>query len=533
MNPLDRIIAAVSPETALKRECARRTLHRIQNSGYGNYGASLTKKELKGWNSAGGSATEDVQENLSTLRVRARDLYMGAPIATGALKTYRTNVVGSGLTPKPVIDAEALRITEEQADALEKQISREFNLWADSTACDAERMSTFYELQQMAFLNWLMSGDVFVLLQTKERAGTPYQTCIQLIEADRVCTPGNYLDISSDEKIVGGVEVNDKGEVVAYHICKRHPLSYRGTALDRENFVRVEAYGAVTGRRNVLHVMSRERIGARRGVPILAPVIEALKQLGRYTEAELDAAVVQGFQAMVIQQPIASAEVPLGEVGEAGEESDAEFAQSQNKGEIKLGPGAIVDLAPGEEMKPFLPSRPNATFDGFVNAIAKQIGTALELPHELLLKQFTASYSASRAALLEAWKSFDQQRDWMTEKLCQPVYEEWLSEAVALGRIDAPGFFADPMIRKAYCAAQWYGPTQGQLDPVKEVEAAELRVRYGFSTRAREAMELTGTDIRDNLITAKRENELMEEAGFNMEPMKPIVTQEERKDELT
>ena len=280
--------------------------------------------------------------------------------------------------------------------------------------------------------------------------------------------------------------------------------------------------------RDTTHVMNRERIGARRGVPILAPVIEALKQLGRYTEAELDAAVVQGFQAMIIQKPMESAEIPLGEVGDAGEDTDAEFAQSKNKGEIKLGPGAIVDLAPGEEMKSFLPSRPNATFDGFVNAIAKQIGTALELPHELLLKQFTASYSASRAALLEAWKSFDQQRDWMTEKMCQPVYEEWLSEAVALGRIDAPGFFVDPIIRKAYCAAQWYGPTQGQLDPVKEVEAAELRVRYGFSTRAREAMELTGTDIRDNLITAKRENELIKEAGFDM---KPIVKQEERKDE--
>ena len=68
---------------------------------------------------------------------------------------------------------------------------------------------------------------------------------------------------------------------------------------------------------------------------------------------------------------------------------------------------------------------------------------------------------------------------------------------------------------------------------MKEVEAAELRVRYGFSTRAREAMELTGTDIRDNLITAKRENELMKEAGFDMEPIEPIATQEARKDELT
>ena len=515
MNPLDRIIAAVSPETALKRECARRALHRIQNSGYGNYGASLTKKELKGWNYAGGSATEDVQENLSTLRVRARDLYMGAPIATGALKTYRTNVVGSGLTPKPVIDAEALGITEEQADALEKRISREFSLWADSTACDAERMSSFYELQQMAFLNWLMSGDVFVLLQTRERTGTPYQTCIRLIEADRVCTPGDYLDISSDEKIVGGVEFDENGEVIAYYICKRHPLSYRGIVPDKDKFIRVEAYGKLTGRRNILHVMTRERIGTRRGVPILAPVIEAMKQLGRYTEAELAAAVVQGFQTMVIQKPLASAEVPIGEVGE----DEDTFLQKQDEGEIRLGPASIVDLAPGEEMKPWLPSRPNATFDQFVNSISKQIGTALEIPHELLLKQFTASYSASRAALLEAWKSFDQWRDWMTEKMCQPVYEEWLSEAVALGRIDAPGFFADPMIRKTYCNAQWYGPTQGQLDPVKEVEAAELRVRHGFSTRAREAMEITGTDFRDNVMTAKRENELMTEAGLKIEPI--------------
>lgn len=49
---------------------------------------------------------------------------------------------------------------------------------------------------------------------------------------------------------------------------------------------------------------------------------------------------------------------------------------------------------------------------------------------------------------------------------------------------------------------------------MKEVEAAERRVRYGFSTRAKESMELTGTDFWDNIRTAKRENELMREAGL-------------------
>lgn len=509
MNRLDKIIGYLSPKAALDRARARARLELVENSGYGNYGASLVKKALKGWVTGGGSAAEDIHENLSTLRVRSRDLYMGVPLATGALKRYRTNVVGSGLTPKPVIDSEALHMTEEQADALEKQISREFALWADSTSCDAERLSSFYELQQLAFLNWLMSGDVFALLQTKERAGCPYTTCIQLVEADRVCTPGDLYDLEIDEKALGGVEVDDTGEVVAYHICNHHPLSCRGVN-SRDDWVRVEAYGKATGRRNVLHVMTRERIGARRGVPLLAPVIEALKQLGRYTDAELIAAVVNGYMAVFIETEEPRDEKPMGEVEDA---LDAPVDQKDGDS-IEWGPGSVVDLAPGEKAKAVTPGRPNSNFDGFVSSIARQIGAALELPYELLMEQFTSSYSASRAALLEAWKAFSQWRDWMVEKFCQPIYEEWLTEAVARGRINAPGFFAEALVRKTYCNAQWYGPTQGQLDPVKEVQAAEDRVCSGFSTRAKEAMELTGTDFRENIRIAKRENELMKDAGL-------------------
>lgn len=103
MNALDRMIAAVSPQTAVKRAAARRKLD-ILDSGYGNYGASHTKKSLAGWLYGGGSAKEDIQDNLSTLRQRCRDLYMGVPLATGALKTCRTNVIGSGLRLKSQID---------------------------------------------------------------------------------------------------------------------------------------------------------------------------------------------------------------------------------------------------------------------------------------------------------------------------------------------------------------------------------------------------------------------------------------------
>ena len=38
-------------------------------------------------------------------------------------------------------------------------------------------------------LSYLMNGDTIALLPMKQRAGQPYQLCIRLIEADRVCSP--------------------------------------------------------------------------------------------------------------------------------------------------------------------------------------------------------------------------------------------------------------------------------------------------------------------------------------------------------
>ena len=102
-NILDRMISAVAPVHAAKRAAARGALS-ILNSGYGNYGANLTKKSLRGWEYHGGSAKEDIEDNLDVLRQRSRDAYMGIPTATAALKTLRTNVVAGGLIPSPQID---------------------------------------------------------------------------------------------------------------------------------------------------------------------------------------------------------------------------------------------------------------------------------------------------------------------------------------------------------------------------------------------------------------------------------------------
>lgn len=492
------------------------TLLRPTAYGYSRHGASRTKKSLLGWLSKAGSPDEDVTANLATLRERSRDLYMGTPLATGALETLVTNVVGSGLRLNVQVDADALGLSEDEAEEWGRRTEREFALWADSQHCDAARTCTFGQLQELACLTALMSGDVFALLPIVARPGSLYDLRVQLLEGDRVCDPPFAWDV--DANIYAGVELGQYGDPIAYHVAKYHPGSQQSstTTAATSNYVtignplaphlvqnewqRIEVYGVASGRRNILHLLEQRRPEQRRGVPILAPVMEQLKQLGRYTDAELMATVVASFFTAFIKTSQAeggSFNSPFGE---------EDLVDSNDANSVELGNGAVVSLAPGEDVTVANPGRPNTAFDGFVLAILRQVGSALQIPHELLVKHFTSSYSASRAALLEAWKMFRKRRAWMAVSFCQPVYEEWLAEAVAKGRVQAPGFFGDPAIRAAWSGAEWYGPSPGQIDPRAEVEAAVIRVNEGFSTRARETAELTGSDWTTlNRIRAREE----------------------------
>jgi lambda family phage portal protein len=514
---IDTVFSTVSPEMGARRAAARKR-ESIINSGYSHYGANTHKKSMIGWNYAGGSAREDISDNLFVLRQRTRDLYMGVPVAAGAIKTMRTNVVGRGLILKPTIDREMLGMSDTDAQWLEEKIAREWAIWAESADCDMARLDNFYELQQLAYINWLISGDVLVTLPTKKRMNQPYDLRVRLIEADRLTSP-DYTD-TYDNQIVGGVEVDKDGEVIAYHFSKQHPLSY---ATEEIEWQRVEAYGKRTGRKNVMHIMNRERIDQRRGIPFLAPVIEAIKQLGRYTEAELVAAVVSGMYTVFIENENADEGRAIGSAVPEEEQIDAEDDTT-----IELAPGAIIELNNGEKANATTPGRPNANFTGFMEAICKQIGAALELPYELLMKHFTASYSASRGALEEAWKMFRMYRTWLASDFCQPIYEEWMAEAVAKGRISAPGFFTDPLRHKAYCKAQWNGPARGLLNPVQEVTAAEKRVQNGFSTRAMETMEMTGGDFYSNCEQLKQEEKKMKEVRDNAEGKQAAGTTEQQ-----
>lgn len=504
-------------------------LPRPQNKGYSQSGASSTRRAMKGFLASSGAPHEDIDDNNHKLRQRARALYMAAPIATSAIKTNRTNVIGIGLIPKSRINRSVLGMTQEQADAWQDQTMQEFSLWANNKrACDAIGVNDFYGMQQLALSSWLISGDVFALVKRYPiKPLTPYSLRLHLIEADRVSTPVlgeiSHIPLQTMGKskdgntIYDGVEVDKNGMIQAYHVRNTYPFEM---TTETTEWVRVRAYGDRTELPNILHIMDSERPEQYRGVSYLAQVIEPILQLRRYTESELVAAIVESFFTAFVLTEGNGDDNPMNEVGG----SQGEVSRDEN--EYEMGPGTVNFLKKGESVTFGDPKRPNSGFEMFTKAISEQIGAALEIPADLLLKSFTKSYSASRAALLESWKAFKMRRQWFVRDFCDPVYELWMDEAVARGRITAPGFFSDPVIRAAYLGCEWIGPSQGQLDPIKEINAEVAAIREGITTREQSTIRINGGQWDSNVERLMRENEKLAQANQLLGPAKEVLDNE-------
>ena len=258
-----------------------------KEKGYGSAGASTTRRSTKGFRAMSGSPREDIDQNNYTLRQRGRLMYMGAPIATSAIKTNRTNTIGLGLKLNPRPDMDMLGLSQEESAEWVSTVKREFALWAEKRdTCDATGMNNFYELQQMLMSSWLMSGDVFALVQSREATrDKPYSLRLRAIEADRVATPSEggilfYTDITTGRNpdngnlIYDGIEIDSSGMAVAYWIRNTYPFE---NTLEQTKFERIEAYGEKTGEPNIIQIVSTERPDQYRGVSFLAPVIQQHK----------------------------------------------------------------------------------------------------------------------------------------------------------------------------------------------------------------------------------------------------------------
>lgn len=503
-------------------------------TGYGEAGASYKKKAFKSFNAKSSSPNSDINYNLNALRNRSRMLYMSGGIGTAAIKTTVSNVVGVGLTPNPCIDFDFLGMSKDNAKQWQQRALHLWDLWANNKRnCDSRGMCNFYQLEEIALLGALMNGDSFALIKRADiKPMQPLSLRLDVIEADLVSTPKDLrssnnltdgLNKDNNNKIYNGVEVDDNGLIEAYHICNQYPLfdfKYKSNA----KWKRIQAFGEKTGTPNILHICKIERGGQYRGVPLLAQILEPLLQMRRYTESELMAALVNSFfTAFIItekEEPVITDDVnnPNNNLSEE---------------ELTMGPGAINQLEPGEDIRFADPNHPNSGFDTFMKTLSQICGSIIELPAEVILKAFNSNYSASRAAINEAWKMFLSRRVWFASDFCQPTWEMFIDEAVARNYLSAPGYFTDPLIRQAYLKNRWAGSMQAQLDPVKEVQAEILKCQNGFSTRKESTIRLNGGNFEANVLDLEKENALLKEANNGIETDMKIDNKEEKENDNT
>ena len=431
---------------------------------------------------------------------RSRSLFRNNAIGRAAISTHTSNTVGRGLKLNSNIDREALGMSDAAANMWESKTERAWKTYAETTECDAEGRMNFYEMTGVVALTRLIDGEAFGVLKMIPRLNHQFDLRCKLIDTSQIKNP---IGAANDYLWRDGVRLDINGRPVAVWVEQTDKTGYE-----------IPTFGYVSGRRNVLHVYRMEAPGQSRGIPYLASVMRELRKIEEYTKAELESAVVAAMFTAFIKSNSASAlDSPIAAT-EAAPVADDEYA---------LGPAAIMHLQPNEDVTFANPGRPNTGFAQYVDFMVKMIGAALQLPYEVLMKQFQSSYSATKGAQNEARKFFNVEKAWIANRWCQPFYEEWLTEEIIAGRIDAPGYFDSISTRRAWQRAQWIGETSGSVDEMAELNASEKRVLLGYSTRQAEAALMTGQDWEENQVRLMRET-TMQRASTPPEPAAPVTT---------
>lgn len=477
--------------------------------------ASHSDPALVGWYPSSGSADADLLADLGTIRPRARDLERNNGYVSGANQVFKDNIVGHQLRVNPGPVAALLGWSPEQAETWSRQRRVEFESWANmATEIDAAMDLNLRGLTIQALGAWFLNGEALALPLWLPRPFCKWNTRIQLIEADRLESPEFYQGKNS---LRSGKEIDRYGATVAFWIRKTHDGDERfnapGAVTDFNAFRRVPAFYP-WGRRRVLHLYDKERSSQSRGKPIVASIMREFRMATQYPRVELQATIANSLVAAILESNLD--QETAASLFNSGADREAYWKSSLAEWRPTLKPGATIALPIGAKFTGFTPNRPNNSFDKFMSSVLHNIGAGLNIPYELLTKDFTqTNYSSARAAMLEAWRHFMGRRSWIEENWLNPIYELHLEESVNAGIAEAPDFYEN---RYAYAhCAKWTMTGRGWVDPAKEALAAKTRMDARITSLAQECAE-QGVDWMDVIDQTATIEAYAAEKGVKLRP---------------
>lgn len=474
----------------------------------GSYRAASTDdRSLRGWMPAQSSANAALEGELGLMMARSRDLSRNNGIAAGAEQTQKDNIVGATLRLVAKPNWLLLGQSADWAHDWARHTQAHFMTWADTLECDAGRSLNLLGLTLQMLGGAFGNGDGLALPVWKPRPGARWNTRLHVVEADRLSTPfGQELN----PRISGGVHSDSHGEPLGYFIMKNHPGDFWGLrGLGPTAWEYVPAF-TDWGRRRVIHLHDKARPGQSRAAPLIKAVMREFSQVGQWTHTELQTAITNSLIAGVLESDL-DPETIHG-IFATGNDAETKYDRLAGGMRSRLESGAVLRMPIGTRFTPIDSGRNTSGMDTFLDKLFHWIAAGLNMPYELLLKDFSkTNYSSARAALLEAWRYFNGRRRWLTDYWLNEVYALWLEEAINAGVIDAPGYYDN---RAAYQRCRWIMAGRGWVDPVKEAIAAKMRMEMRLTTFEQECAE-QGFDWEENLEQAAYEARRLRELGLS------------------
>ncbi|MBA5779519.1 phage portal protein [Stappia sp. F7233] len=492
-------------------------------SGDAAYSAADRRSQaLSGWSPSLLSADAAWLHDRDTAVARIRDLERNEGWASAGIDRQVDMLVGGTFRPNAKPDAMALGISEEAATDLGRRIQSAWRGFAEDPTfrCDAERQLPFVGLMGLIAREFVAGGEALGVIRWKPQTGWKYATAVHVIDPDRLSNPNGRMD---DETITGGVERDADGAPIAYHIRRSHPGDVFLRGAKSWTWDRIERWDQVGTwqRPKVFHVYDKRRPGQTRGISKLVTALAKLRMLSRYSEAEVKTAAINATIVGAIYTQLGSeyaAEAIGNDIG-GGTTDWGQFnkqrAQFYEESRRVMDDNRFVTLFPTDRLDLNTQPRQTAGYPAFQTAFLQAFAASLGVTYEQLSMDWSrTNYSSARAALNEVWRGVWRLRGILTWGAANLIYAAWLEEALDSGEVEVPAGAADFYDQPAgYLRADWIGPARGYIDPVKEAQAAVLRMQGQISTLEREAAE-QGSDYETILAQIARENADRERLGL-------------------
>ena len=494
MNLLDKAISYFSPHAGLRRAQARKVLRSFQGAETNRLNTNKKPRNLSADQESMGPAGADA------LRAWARALVRDNAYAANVVDTIVCNVIGSGIQALSVYETsegEDVEDVNEKRDAL-------WSEWCE--VADINGRLTYAEIQSVCMREVIEAGEVLVRkIRTpgKEYKGIrrPVPFALELIEADRLSlerdTFASRVSRENGNRIIRGVELDDKGKPVAYWVYPEHPNSPYTVRNQKPERIPAE---------EILHIYRVDRIGQSRGVSWFASAMQWLRDLGVYVDNELQSSAVAACFSVAIKS-----ETPIGDLAHP----DGEDSVDENGNSLEyLEPGIINRLRPGESVDVINPLRPNGSAAVFVNLMLRGICAGTGTSYESISKDFSnTSYSSSRSSKLEDRPRYKRIQQMIISHLCQPVWDEFCNAAA---RSDAEGFPSSAELlenRRTVAPVEWQTPEWEWVDPASEQTAAADSIARFMSTYSDE-LGARGRSYRTTFYQASKERKLRLKLGL-------------------